>query len=51
MSKREAERQLTKNDTIFSGNSEQDIVDYAKQAPKEVLLQRKYASFICKTKA
>ncbi|CCJ28292.1 unnamed protein product [Pneumocystis jirovecii] len=43
MSKREAERQLTKNDTIFSGNSEQDIVDYAKQAPKEVLLQRKIA--------
>ncbi|KAG5518252.1 hypothetical protein PMAC_003048 [Pneumocystis sp. 'macacae'] len=43
MSKREAEKQLTKNDVIFSGNSEQDIVDYAKQAPKEVLLQRKIA--------
>ncbi|KAG4305743.1 hypothetical protein PORY_000653 [Pneumocystis oryctolagi] len=43
MSKREAEKQLTKNDSAFSGNSEQDIIDYAKQAPKEILLQRKIA--------
>ncbi|KAG4303479.1 hypothetical protein PCK1_000443 [Pneumocystis canis] len=43
MSKREAEKQLTKNETVFLENSDQDVIDLAKQAPKEVLLQRKIA--------
>ncbi|EMR11212.1 hypothetical protein PNEG_00802 [Pneumocystis murina B123] len=43
MSKREAEKQITKNDSIFSGNTEQEVVDLAKQASKEVLLKRKIA--------
>ncbi|QSL65074.1 hypothetical protein MERGE_002379 [Pneumocystis wakefieldiae] len=43
MSKREADKQITKDDSIFSGSTEQEVVDLAKQASKEVLLKRKIA--------